>query len=501
MLAVFAWLAVTAGVRPLALPDEGRYVGVAFEMLWSGDWLVPTLDTLPYFHKPPLFYWLTGASLAVFRINDWAARLPSLLAATATVFAVYLFVGRWANQTQARLTLVVLVTTPFFFGGAQFANLDMLVTACIAFTVLCAADAVLAGHGGRPRPGALAAAYASAALGVLAKGLIGAVIPALVVAAWLVLTGRRGMILRLVWLPGIALFAAIAAPWFVLVEARHPGFLSYFFIHHHLERFTTQQFNGHHPFWFYLPVFAGLTLPWLIVLIDAARQGAVGSDARQIGLLMWIWLTATLVFFSIPASKLVGYVLIAVPPFAVLTGGALDRLVGSAHGGRRAGPMIATAVAILVCLASVFVARRYQNDSVQELAAHIRATTGATNSELVAVRSYPFSLPFYLQRGQPMRLVEDWDDERTLQKDTWRRELSDAARFDPAKARLVLLKPADLRRLLACSERSVWVIAPPDETARSPELAHLERIAVVGPHVLWRRSATRTTSEGPDCGP
>jgi len=55
---VFAWLAATAWMRPLALPDEGRYVGVAWEMVRSGNWLVPTLDTLPFFHKPPLFYWL-----------------------------------------------------------------------------------------------------------------------------------------------------------------------------------------------------------------------------------------------------------------------------------------------------------------------------------------------------------------------------------------------------------------------------------------------------------
>src|SRR5215510_2796555 len=93
-LAVFLWLAAVAWLRPLSLPDEGRYVGVALEMLWSGDWLVPTLDTLPYFHKPPLFYWLTAASLATFGVNEWAARLPSLLAATGSAFAVYLFVRR-----------------------------------------------------------------------------------------------------------------------------------------------------------------------------------------------------------------------------------------------------------------------------------------------------------------------------------------------------------------------------------------------------------------------
>lgn len=49
-----AWLACAAWMRPLFLPDEGRYVGVAWEMLSSGNWLVPTLDGMPFFHKPPL---------------------------------------------------------------------------------------------------------------------------------------------------------------------------------------------------------------------------------------------------------------------------------------------------------------------------------------------------------------------------------------------------------------------------------------------------------------
>src|SRR5262245_44260473 len=92
---VFGWLAASAWLRPLALPDEGRYVGVALEMLRAKNWLVPTLDTLPYFHKPPLFYWLTAASLALFGVNEFAARIPSLLAATAGACALYLFARRW----------------------------------------------------------------------------------------------------------------------------------------------------------------------------------------------------------------------------------------------------------------------------------------------------------------------------------------------------------------------------------------------------------------------
>ena len=266
LVALFGWLSAAAWLRPLALPDEGRYVGVAWEMLRSGNWLVPTLNTLPYFHKPPLFYWLTAASLAVFGLNEWAARLPSLLAATGAAFALFLFARRWLSERHGELSLLILATTPFFFGGAQFANLDMLVAAFIACTILAAADAVLDVEDGHPWRLSLAAAYAFAALGVLAKGLIGVVIPALVILAWLSYLGRAGMLLRLVWLPGIALFALIVVPWFGLVAARYPDFLHYFFIHHHLERFTRGDFNSQQPFWFSLPVFAALTLPWIVFL-------------------------------------------------------------------------------------------------------------------------------------------------------------------------------------------------------------------------------------------
>src|SRR5262247_3397072 len=107
-LAVFLWFAALAWLRPLSLPDEGRYVGVALEMLASGNWLEPTLDTLPYFHKPPLFYWLTAASLATFGINTWAARLGSLLAATGGALGVYRFLWCWAGQAHARRALLVL---------------------------------------------------------------------------------------------------------------------------------------------------------------------------------------------------------------------------------------------------------------------------------------------------------------------------------------------------------------------------------------------------------
>ncbi len=72
------WLMATLGLRPLLLPDEGRYASVALEMLHGDGWL-PTLNGLPFFHKPPLFYWVDMAAMHLFGVGPFSARVGSLL--------------------------------------------------------------------------------------------------------------------------------------------------------------------------------------------------------------------------------------------------------------------------------------------------------------------------------------------------------------------------------------------------------------------------------------
>ena len=497
--ALFAWLAASAWLRPLALPDEGRYVGVAWEMLRSGNWLVPTLDTLPYFHKPPLFYWLTAASLAVFGNNEWAARLPSLLAASGCGFALYLFARRFVGEAFARMTLLILATTPFFLAGAQFANLDMLVSALICCTILAAADAVLGIEDGRPHRATLALAYAFAALGVLAKGVIGVAIPALVIAAWLVRLQRPAILLRLVSLPGVALFVLIVVPWFALVARRYPAFLGYFFIHQHLERYTTGEFNGHQPFWFYLPVLVGLTLPWFVFLPRALspRAGKHGTPP-SVHALMWTWLLVTLVFFSIPQSKLLGYVLVAVPPMAVLFAHGLVRYAGTREAMWQHG-MRATALAAAICGAALLADLVYERNNVRSLFAKVSPLIAAED-EIVALRSYPFSLSFYLRPRRPMRVVEDWDQPEVIRKDSWRRELIDAEAFvDPQRVRELLITPADLTGALACARSRLLLIGDAHSADAFPALAQLPQVAEAGQAVAVWLIPSPAAAEAKDC--
>lgn len=129
------WLLATPGLRPLMLPDEGRYATVAFEML-RGDALVPLLNGLPFFHKPPLLYWLDQAAMAVFGVNVFAVRLGPACMAWALGVGLFLHLRHWQGVAVARAGLAVLATSPLFFVGAQYVNHDMGVAACIGLAVL-----------------------------------------------------------------------------------------------------------------------------------------------------------------------------------------------------------------------------------------------------------------------------------------------------------------------------------------------------------------------------
>jgi len=480
------WLGFSAWMRPLMLPDEGRYVGVAWEMLRSGDWLTPTLDGLPFFHKPPLFYWITAASLSVFGLHEWAARAAPVLGASLGAFSLYLFMQRWAGERRARLTLVALLAQPLFFIGGQFANLDMLVAGCITATIVLAAQAALSVERGLPYRSALAGAYAMAAVGVLAKGLIGIVIPALVLLAWLVLQRHWRVLRTLVWWPGLLLFVLVAAPWFVAMQARFPGFLDYFFVVQHFKRFAAAGFNNVQPVWFYPAVLLLLSLPWLPWLYRL-RPGtvtvAVDAQARQVRLLMVLWVLLVLLFFSIPKSKLLGYVLPAVPPLAALMAEGYALSVWPSRRARRWWLATAGATSALSLAVVVGLAIRPPN-SLRDLAATLAAQRGP-NDAVFMLGKYYYDVPFYARLASANPVVDDWQNAEANTHDNWHKELSDAARFAAPQAARVLVLPTSLP-LALCSTPVAWLIGPASAAQQYPALQLTAVTASAQDIRLWR---------------
>ena len=474
------WLAATAWMRPLAIPDEGRYVGVAWEMVQRGDWLVPTLDGMPFFHKPPLFYWITAAAMQFFGPTVWAARAAAWVGAMLCAGSLLLFLRRWAERRSALAALVVLATLPLFFGGAQYANMDMLVAGCISAATLAAADAVLACEHERRYRRALALAFGFAALGVLAKGLIGVVLPVGVLVAWAVATRRlRQLPGLLFWAPGVLLFIAVAVPWFVAMQWRYPDFGHYFFVVQHLQRYAAGGFNNPQPFWFYPLVLVVTALPWSPWLLLRWRHRPPAADRqRDLRWLMLAWLFVVTVFFSLPQSKLVGYILPALPPLAFLIADA-----ACAAGARPGRLERATAVlAAGVCAVGVVLAHEHQPKSMRALAERLQSAR-QRGEPVVFVGQYAYDIAFYARLDEPVWVVDGWQPAEVAQ-DSWRRELADARSFAAAGAAHRLLRDDELGPAL-CGVRAAWIVGAWPAAPALPWLAGQPPEARNGATALW----------------
>lgn len=481
---ILLWLTATAWARPLMLPDEGRYVGVAWEMLRSGDWLTPTLNGLPYFHKPPLFYWITAGSLSLFGLNEWAARAAPILGACLGAFSLYLFTRRWWGERAARLALLALMVQPLFYIGGQFANMDMLVAGCITATTLLLAHAALCAEREWPYRRTLAYACAMAALGVLAKGLIGVVIPALAIGAWLLMMQRWRVLAKLLWWPGAVIFLLLAAPWFVAMQWRFADFLNYFFVVQHFNRFAAGGFNNVQPFWFYPAVLLLFSLPWLPWLHRLfSRNYLTDPERGPIRLLMVLWILMVVLFFSLPRSKLLGYILPAVPPLAVLMADGFLSL-GRPSSRARSLWRVSAGVAAVLSIGSVVAFAVHPLRSSRELALAL-GTQRNPHESVFMLNNYYFDVPFYARIGGPIGVVDDWSIREVGTRDNWHKELADAARFAPARSAATLIAPATLAATL-CSAAVSWVIGPKTKIAQYPFLAHARTVASLRDTTLWR---------------
>ena len=481
---MLAWLAATAWARPLMLPDEGRYVGVAWEMVRSGDWLTPTLNGLPFFHKPPLFYWITAGAMSLFGLNEWAARAAPILGAWLGAFSLYVFARRWRGDQVARLTLLALLVQPLFYIGGQFANLDMLVAGCISATIVLLAHAALSVERGLPFRRALASAYAMAALGVLAKGLIGVVIPALVVGAWLLVMRRWRVLRSLLWWPGVVIFLVLAAPWFVAMQARFADFLDYFFVVQHFKRFAAGGFNNVQPFWFYPAALIVLSLPWLPWLRQTLARGYLSDPERgPIRLLMGLWVVIVVLFFSMPKSKLLGYILPAVPPLAFLMADGFISIAKPSQRMRRlwwASVSVTTALSIGAVVGFAVHPLR----SSRGLALVLGAQRGPSEPVFM-LNHYYYDVPFYARIRAPVMVVDDWTSPDIGKRDNWRKEFADAAQFAVAGSASALINPASLSAAV-CQSPVSWVIGASTAGDHYPVLARARVVITQRDTTLWR---------------
>jgi 4-amino-4-deoxy-L-arabinose transferase-like glycosyltransferase len=363
-------------------PDEGRYAEIPREMVVSGDWVTPRLDAIKYFEKPPLQYWATAVAYQAAGQHAWTVRLWTALCGFLGLGLTFALGRRLFGGRAALFALIVQAGALLYCALARIATLDMglcftlqLAMTALALLVHRPAAAPTPARAGAP-PGAppwFAALLlgVGVALAMLAKGLVGILIPAAVAVLFMLIYRDARLLLtsRPWWT--VAALAVLAAPWFVLVSLRNPSFAHFFFIFEHFQRYlSTAGFDRYHPVWYFIPVLVAGMMPWTTLLprtLAGAARAAVAGE-RATGLLL-IWAAFVFVFFSLSHSKLLPYVLPAVPALSLLIGRELARL----RPRQLALHLLAVALAMLLITAALLLAWR-----LPVMAAQVAAAGSAT---------------------------------------------------------------------------------------------------------------------------
>ncbi len=315
---------MSLGGRPYSAPSESRYVEIGREMNESGDYVTPRLNYVKYFEKPPLFYWMQSANTALFGTGFFVSRLPTVLFSVALCLITYWLGLTLYDRRTALFSALAFSTAALPFVLSRIVLLDVPVSAFMAGT-LTAFLYALKTPASKKREIAIYAMYVFAACAVLTKGLIGIVLPGMVVASWLLCTGNWKVLRELHLIKGSLLFLLIAAPWHVLVAMRNPEFLQFYFVHEHFQRYLTKVHGRYQPPWYFLPIVAGGLFPWVMFIAQAAKQNLGGMwKHRQLShgtpLFLALWIGIIFLFFSLSDSKLAPYILPIFPPLSVLLG-------------------------------------------------------------------------------------------------------------------------------------------------------------------------------------
>src|SRR6202789_935263 len=188
--------------------------------------------------------------------------------------------------------------------------------------------------------------YFFGAAAALAKGPVPPFLSLSIILLFAGLRREWSLLRRTIWWPGVMLFLIMVLPWYIAVQKRNPTFYRLFFLEHNLERFATDRFQHHQPFFFYaVGLLLGL-MPSTVIAIRALIDSIEVSIAelkvrhnprRYLGHtragdafpeFLVLWALFPIVFFSFSKSKLPGYILPSIPPITILPGDYLNRVRG-----------------------------------------------------------------------------------------------------------------------------------------------------------------------------
>ena len=324
--AILFWLLIAIrmffnGVLPLMDKTEARYGEIARIMSETGNWTTPQIDYgIPFWGKPPLSTWASALSISAFGSAELFVRLPYLI----ILLLLALFIAKYRKELTQSFYIpgIILLTMPEYYLHAGVVSTDTFLCLSIALTMFGFWEALR--ENAKIYWGYIF--FVGIGIGLLAKGPIVAILTLPPILIWALITKNiKKIFLQLPCIIGVLLLLAISIPWYVLAELSTPGFIDYFIIGEHYERYFNAHWKGdkygfpkQQPLgmvWFFLIVFL---LPWTIALIQLMikKWKSMKQDRWILFLLLWgIW---TPLFFTSSKSLIHPYILPSCIPAALI---------------------------------------------------------------------------------------------------------------------------------------------------------------------------------------
>ncbi len=315
ILLFFIFLTFFFGLGHYAIANinEGLYAEIPREMIINKNFIIPTLNFVPYLEKPPLLYWLIACVYKIFGISEFSARLiPAVSAASISIMSYY-FCKRVINDRAGFIAGIILASNVLFFLMGRIILFDMLLTALFTaaiygFYLWYTSDEKIY----------LRASYIFLALAVLTKGfLVLFFAPVITLIFMSINKTPLKKQLKLFDPLGLLLFFLIASPWHILASFKNPDFAWQYFINEHVLRFLDKRIpNDYHhgPFYFYLPRMLVYLIPWTFFTPLLFKP----SSDKALSRLCWTWFLVVLIFFSISKAKGDYYMIMGMPPIIIL---------------------------------------------------------------------------------------------------------------------------------------------------------------------------------------
>lgn len=309
----------------LWIPDETRYAQISQEMLLTGKWAAPHFMGIRYFEKPAAGYWMIALGQAMFGQNLFGVRFASALSTGLSILLVYLVSRRlWNDPRKSLVSTLLYMSFVSVAALGGYANLDPQFT----FWVNLTGVALWFCFDSRTRNGRLGAWALlgfACGMGFMTKGFLAWLLPVLIALPYALWQKRLRELLGY-GLVAVLVAVAVSLPWALAVHLQEPDFWHFFFWHEHIQRFAGEDAQHAEPFWYYLPLLVGFSLPWVALLPATVKQAWLEKRTASIGFLL-LWLLMPLAFFSLAKGKLPSYIMPCLLPLALLMGHALaDKL-------------------------------------------------------------------------------------------------------------------------------------------------------------------------------